>query len=486
MSHEIRTPLNAILGYAEILEAEITNKKHKGFLGAISSSGQTLLGLINDILDLSRIAAGKMELQYEIVNLPFLLDEIRNIFYLKAKDKGLELNLEVDPDLPKALLMDALRIRQVLFNLVGNALKFTEQGYIKLAAHKVHSKESDLNETGKVDIVFSVQDTGIGIPPDQQQSIFEAFKQQEGQSTIKFGGTGLGLTICQRLVNMMAGKISLLSEEGKGSTFQVTLKNVSVTKIPKETGREIKPDVDDVRFEKALILVVDDKESNRRILMEYLNDSPMDFIEAENGKEAVELAMQYHPDLVLMDMRMPIIGGFEATKILKANEKLKNIPVIIITASAMKEQWEEIKKAGGDAFLNKPISKSDLIIELMHYLPYSPTESPRSIEPPAPTISPGPISPEVRAKLLELLTILKNRDMMYRWEMLCVTLIIDEIEDFSMEMKKLDLTYQSGLLSEWADRLLKELKTYNVPKIQETLAYFPKVINEISDLYQTG
>ncbi|MGD2092173.1 MAG: ATP-binding protein [Candidatus Aminicenantes bacterium] len=498
MSHEIRTPLNAILGFSEILEAEITNEKHKRFLEAISSSGQTLLGLINDILDLSRIAAGKMELQYEIVNLPFLLTEIKNIFHLKAKEKGLDFDLEVDPGLPKALLMDGLRIRQVLFNLVGNALKFTMQGFIKLTAHQVRSSESALTEAGKVDIIFSVQDTGIGIPPDQQQSIFEAFKQQDGQSTIKFGGTGLGLTICRRLVNIMDGEITLRSQERKGSTFQVTLRNVTVTKVPKEPGREIKPQVENVRFEEALILVVDDKESNRKILMEYLNNSPMNFIEAENGKEAVELARQHHPDLVLMDMRMPVMGGFEATRILKADEKLKKIPVIIITASAMKEQWEEIKKAGGDAFLNKPISKSDLIIELMHFLPYVPAEfsepkKPTGLKSPPglevedqKTISPGPLSPEARAKLPELLAILQNRDICSQWEKLSVTLIVDEIEDFSMKMKRLDQAYQSGLLSDWADRLLNRLKTYNVPKIQETLAYFPEVIKEISDLSENS
>jgi signal transduction histidine kinase/FixJ family two-component response regulator len=485
MSHEIRTPLNAILGFAEIMEAEITNEKHKRFLEAISTSSEILLGLINDILDLSSIEAGKMELQYEAINPGSLLNKVKHIFYNKAKEKGLQFHLEVDPGLPETLLIDALRIRQVLFNLVGNALKFTEQGFIKLAVHRVGGSKPGLTETRKVDIVFLVQDTGIGIPKDQQQSIFKAFKQQEGQSSIKFGGTGLGLTICRRLVKMMDGEISVQSEEGKGSQFQVTLKNVTVTKVPKEAGRDIKPDVKNVRFKKALILVVDDKESNRRILIEYLNDSPMDFIEAENGKEAVELAKQNHPDLVLMDMRMPVMDGCEATGILKADEKLNKIPIIIITASAMKEQWGEIKKAGGDVFLNKPINKSDLIIELMHFLPYSPAESPEPTEPTALTSS-RPISPGARAKLPELLAILKNRDITRRWEKLSVTFIVDEIEDFSMEMKKLDQTCHSGLLSDWADRLLNRLQTYNVVKIQETLAYFPVVIKEITALHETG
>jgi signal transduction histidine kinase/ActR/RegA family two-component response regulator len=498
MSHEIRTPLNAILGFTEILEAEITDEKHKRFLETISTSSETLLGLIDDILDLSRIEAGKMELQYEAVNLRTLLNKIKHIFYNKAKEKGLQFHLEVDPGLPETLLIDALRIRQVLFNLVGNALKFTDRGFIKLAVHRLNGSEQGLIDPGKVDIVFLVQDAGIGIPKEQQQSVFEAFKQQEGQSAAKFGGTGLGLTICRRLVEMMDGEISVKSEKGQGSTFRVTLKNVTVSKVPKGAVREIKPDVETVRFEKALILVVDDKESNRKILTEYLAGSPLDFIEAGNGKEAVELAKQHRPDLVLMDMRMPVMDGCRATQILKADEKLKKIPVIFITASAMKEQWEEIKKAGGNAFLNKPISKSDLIIELMHFLPYSPADSP---EPGKSTvlnrlpgiegkdkkaISPGPIAPEVRAKLPELLAILQNRDITRRWEKLCVTLIVDEIEDFSMEMKKLDQTYGSGLLSNWADGLLNRVKTYDVVKIQETLAYFPRVIKEISALFENS
>ena len=442
------------------------------------------MGLINDILDLSRIEADKMELHYEPVNPGSLLNKVRHIFFHKAKEKGLEFHLEVDPGLPGTLILDALRIRQVLFNLVGNALKFTDQGFIKLAVHRVGGCEQGLNKPDKVDIAFLVQDTGIGIPKEQQQSIFEAFSQQDGQSAVKYGGTGLGLTICRRLVMMMNGEISVQSEKGQGSTFRVTLKNVAAAKTPKKTVIEIKPDVENVRFEKALILVVDDNESNRKILTEYLNDSPLDFIEAKNGKEAVELAKQYHPDLVVMNMGMPVMNGFEATRILKADKKLKEIPVIIVTASAMQEQWAEIKKAGGDAFLNEPIRKSDLIIELMNFLPYSPGESRGRGETTVPASSPGiaAISPGDRAKLPELLAILQNRDITRRWEKLSMILIIDELEDFSMEMKKLDRTYRSGLLSDWADRLLNRLKTYNVPKIQETLAYFPEVIKEISAL----
>ena len=338
---------------------------HREFLEAIASSGETLLEIINDILDLSRIEAGKLELEYEAVNPRAILNDVKNIFSKKAGEKGLDFVLEVAPDLPELLLLDTLRIRQVFFNLVGNAFKFTDNGYIKLSAYRT----ADGQEPGTTDIGFAVQDTGIGIPEDQQQGIFEAFKQQEGQRTIKYGGTGLGLAITRRLVELMKGDITVESREGKGSTFRITLKDVVLP------AREQDPeDVDSgtwkaVDFEKATILVVDDKELNRRLLIKFLVGYDLDILEAENGEEAVEKTRLHHPDLVLMDVKMPVMDGCEATQLLKKDKVLKKIPVIIITASALKEQEPEIKKAGADGHLNKPVKRRALIKELKRFLP---------------------------------------------------------------------------------------------------------------------
>jgi signal transduction histidine kinase/CheY-like chemotaxis protein len=365
MSHEIRTPMNAILGFTELLEAEITEEMHREFLEAIASSGETLLEIINDILDLSRIEAGKLELEYEAVNPRSILNDVKNIFSNKAGEKGLDFVLEVAPDLPELLMLDTLRIRQVLFNLVGNAVKFTDKGYIKLSAYRT----TDGNEPGTTNIGFAVQDTGIGIPADQQQSIFEAFKQQEGQKTIKYGGTGLGLAITRRLVELMEGDITVQSQEGKGSTFRITLKNVVLS------TREQDPENGDsgrwkaITFEKATILVVDDKELNRKLLIKFLAGYDLDIIEAGNGEEAIEKIKLHHPDLVLMDVKMPVMDGCKATQLLKKDKVLKKIPVIIITASALKEQEPEIKKAGADGHLNKPVKRRALIKELKRFLP---------------------------------------------------------------------------------------------------------------------
>jgi signal transduction histidine kinase/CheY-like chemotaxis protein len=365
MSHEIRTPMNAILGFTELLQVEITEETHREFLEAIASSGETLLEIINDILDLSRIEAGKFELEYETVNPRAILNDVKNIFSKKAGEKCLDFVLEVAPDLPELLMLDTLRIRQVLFNLVGNAVKFTDNGYIKLSAYRTaHGKEA-----GTAAIGFAVQDTGIGIPEDQQQGIFEAFKQQEGQRTIKYGGTGLGLAITRRLVELMEGDITVESREGKGSTFRITLKDVVLP------AREQDPEDADsgrwkaVSFEKATILVVDDKELNRRLLIKFLAGYDLDIIEAENGEEAVEKARLHHPDLVLMDVKMPVMDGCEATQLLKKDRALRKIPVIIITASALKEQEPGIKKAGADGHLNKPVKRGALIKELKRFLP---------------------------------------------------------------------------------------------------------------------
>ncbi len=367
MSHEIRTPMNAILGFTELLEEEITNPRSREFLEAVSSSGETLLHLINDILDLSRIESGKLEFNLDTVNPRELLSEIRQIFLNKAREKNLELILEVDPGLPEALLLDQLRVRQILFNLVGNAVKFTDGGYVKLGARLLDSG----GKTGCVDMSLWVEDSGIGIPEAQQAGVFDVFVQQRGQCAVRYGGTGLGLAIVRRLTQMMGGTVSLHSEEGRGSTFRITLKEVPTAEILDESSETETFNVDAVRFGKSSILVADDKGINRRLLIHYLSrQEEVEIIEAKNGKEAVDLAARHRPDIVLMDVVMPEMDGCEATALLKQARSLKNIPVVIITASALKEQETEIKKAGGDGHLNKPVSKSELYAELMRFLPY--------------------------------------------------------------------------------------------------------------------
>jgi PAS domain S-box-containing protein len=222
MSHEIRTPLNAILGFSEILMNKAENQQQKSFLGTILSSGKTLLALINDILDLSKIEAGRLDLRFSPLNIEEILHEFEQIFTQRVREKELDFIIEISPGLPRGLLMDGLRIRQILFNLVGNAVKFTSFGYVKISAY--YNFESEVEK--KLNLILEVSDSGIGIQKNQQDVIFEAFRQQDGQSTRKYGGTGLGLAITKRLVERMNGVISVQSEIGKGSIFRVILPDI--------------------------------------------------------------------------------------------------------------------------------------------------------------------------------------------------------------------------------------------------------------------
>ncbi|MCP4155613.1 MAG: response regulator, partial [bacterium] len=359
MSHEIRTPMNAILGFTELLDEVITEKQQKEYLKAISAGGKTLLSLINDILDLSKIEAGKLEIQNSAFNPLAAFTEIKQIFTQKVKDKGLNLYMEIDPLLPEGLIMDEVRLRQILFNLVGNAVKFTETGYIKLDVRKRYKKE----DHSTMDLIFSVEDTGMGIPEEQQEIIFEAFKQQKGQSEYKYGGTGLGLSITRRLVEMLGGEISLESEVGKGSIFKVEFGDVDVASIKSETSKNQFTAKADVNFEKATVLVVDDIYINRELIKGFLNAYALSIIEAENGEEALQLAGMRRPQLILMDLKMPVMDGYEATRRLKGDDRLKSIQVVVLTASVMKNQECEAKTIGCDKKKKKPVNKAELLTE---------------------------------------------------------------------------------------------------------------------------
>ncbi|MCP5049387.1 MAG: tetratricopeptide repeat protein [bacterium] len=497
MSHEIRTPMNTVLGFTQIVASETHNPRHRDYLKIVSESGNTLLRLINDILDLSRIEAGKMELEMETVDPRDILNQIKQIFSTKIAEKDLEFQVETDPGLPPALMLDSLRLRQVLLNLVGNAVKFTHAGFIKLAVG-IHGADYDFShgrtrtntdktntDKDRLNIIFTVQDSGIGIPSNQQQRIFEAFQQQEGQQMETYGGTGLGLSICQRLVRMMGGKLSVQSQEGKGSTFFVHLKNVSMSSRFEEEENPLHPDVEGIRFQPSTILVADDNAYNRRLLIRYLHQSPIRFIEAQNGKQAVDLARQHLPDAVLMDVKMPVMGGIEAARQINAIEPLKRIPVVIVTASALKEQWDQIKDVSSDHFLNKPVSKSDLIIQLMYLLPYFTVETIPPIQPgqlTPPAQPPQPLPPETRARLPQLLDHLQSDGFTRRWESLCETLILEELEEFSTQLNQLDQTYRTGILARWSQRLFNHLGTFDMPKIRETMQSFPRMIREIEQL----
>ena len=275
MTHEIRTPMNAILGFSELLKNEIKEGKARRYLDGIMSSGKNLLNLINDILDLSKIEAGKMEIKNSPVLMHSVLSELQEIFNLKSTEKNVELIFVISGNFPKIILVDELRLRQILSNLIGNAIKFTESGSVTVKVNSVFNR----NNPNKMDLMIAIEDTGIGITDAEQEKIFEAFYQQLDQNISKFGGTGLGLTISCKLAEMMKGKIDLKSKVGVGTTFTLHLPDIQ---IMNENLKEEDINNASLGLPKFSLLIADDVDYNRNLVKDFLSEYEIEFFEASD------------------------------------------------------------------------------------------------------------------------------------------------------------------------------------------------------------
>ncbi|GJQ63317.1 MAG: hypothetical protein SCALA702_23700 [Melioribacteraceae bacterium] len=468
MSHEIRTPMNAILGFTDVLNSYLKENRHKNYLSAIKTAGQSLLTLINDILDLSKIEAGRLELNYEPIDPYSFINEIKNIFSIRIAEKQLEFFIEIEEDLPKSLLLDEVRLRQILFNLIGNAVKFTENGYIKLTMNNVYKD----NDRSTVDLILGVEDTGIGIPKGSQQEIFESFRQQEGQNTKKFGGTGLGLAITKRLVEMMGGEIRVKSDVGHGSRFEIVLYNVRAAAAPARPSIEQYKYDEKIKFNKATVLVVDDVEINRRLILEYFPECNLDFIEATDGQDAIEKTIEYSPELILMDIRMPVLNGYEAIKRIRQTDGIKDSIVIAITASAMKEDKQKIDDAGFNGYLMKPVQKFELLGELKKYLAYEVEDSQES-ESESDTVKEKILSDEERAKLLERF----DGDLSEVWEKALNNHYINDAVELADEIISISKKYKVNFLLDYGSELKFHAENFDIEQMEAALKRYSQVID---------
>jgi len=368
MSHELRTPLNAILGFSQLMiRDQNTPREARENLGIISRSGEHLLTLINDVLDLSKIEAGRTTLNERNFDLYCLLEDLKDMFQLRAEAKELQLVFDRSSDVPQYIRTDEIKLRQVLINLLGNAIKFTEQGNVSL---RVSSKEQHvIPDTGTHDtykLVFAVEDNGPGIAPEEIDTLFEAFVQtrtgQEAQ-----GGTGLGLPISRTFVQLMGGNIYIESEVGEGATFKfdIQVTPVGVEEVVEQPDRLLRRVIGLAPGQpRYRILVVDDRESNRQLLVKLLAPHGFDLKEAGNGQQALEVWDEWQPHLILMDMRMPVMDGYEATQRIKATTKGQSTAIIALTASALEEEKAVVLSAGCDDFVRKPFHETD-ILEVM-------------------------------------------------------------------------------------------------------------------------
>jgi PAS domain S-box-containing protein len=380
MSHELRTPLNAILGFARLSKmAPDVTPEQKRNLDIITLSGGHLLNLINNVLDISKIESGHMTLDIAPIDLNQLLQEIQSLLYVNAAECGLSFVVEQSPDLPRCIEVDIGKLRQILINLIGNAIKYTKQGGIILRV-KVVKKNAE-----QVRLRFEVEDTGPGIREEKRKKIFRPFVRLREQGAIETG-TGLGLAISRQYVELMRGHIDVFSENGKGSIFFFEIPVIELplkkTAVVSEQGRVIGIEKGQPRYH---LLIVEDQLENRILLHKILEPFDFEIRDAVNGKEAIEIFEQWHPDLIWMDIRMPVIDGLEATHRIKSTEAGAHTKIIAVTAQALEDDRIRIMKAGCDAFIRKPYHERDIFDALAIHLglrfvyeekPVAPSEKP--------------------------------------------------------------------------------------------------------------
>ncbi|MFV8334440.1 response regulator [Flavobacterium sp. GSP14] len=369
MSHEIRTPLNGIIGFTDLLMKTNLGATQEKYITTVNQSALSLLDIINDILDFSKIESGKLDLFIEQYNIGEMLSQITDLILYESNQKKLKLNLNLSPDVPAYFWVDSMRLKQILINLLANAVKFTEKGSILL-------KVTVLNKTDDTQskIRFAVTDTGIGILEKNKKKIFKAFTQEDSSTTRKFGGTGLGLTISNQLLGLMNSRLQLESQIDVGSTFYFDLE-VQTSNEPTKKDSLFETDFDASKnkvVEKSLnnkklkIMIVEDNKVNMLLLKTILKNLEihLTIFEVSNGKDAVDQFDTIKPDLIFMDIQMPIMNGYEATQIIRTLPSGQNVPIIAITAGTEKEEKAKCIAAGMNDYIPKPIIKG-IIEEIM-------------------------------------------------------------------------------------------------------------------------
>lgn len=474
MSHEIRTPMNAILGFTDLLNEQIKQPHLKSFVKTIKSAGDTLLLLINDILDLSKIEAGKVEINKAPFNPREYFEDVSQIFSIDLQKKGLQLILDINDDVPQTLIMDGNHLRQVIYNLLGNAIKFSELGRITLSVSTYNQSD---DYTG---IKISVADEGIGIPAEEQDQIFDAFEQQKQQDKNKYSGTGLGLAITKQLVEQMDGEIHVESEVGKGSKFIMNFGRVSfnqdVTDFSAENpGEMLEPS--QYRFKKACILIADDNYHNRALVAEYFSDSKITTIHAENGLDALNCLEKYHVDLVLMDIRMPVMDGYESAKRIKKNNP--ELPLIALTASVLSEEHERIQAGNFDGYLPKPVIKArlfEMVAKFIEFETIMVEASEHDVE--------QVLDEEQKVKLHDLIRFLKG-PVSKSWELAKATQKISDVEVFVSLLSSAKQHVDLNIINQYIEELESDIASFNIVGIDQNLKEFENKIQFIENLSQS-
>ena len=372
MSHEIRTPMSAIIGFSELGLRKETSSEINTYLKYINTASTSLLGILQDILDFSKLEVGRVTVEALPFNLNDVLDTISILFTGAAKQKGLNLTITSDSLIPCKISGDKLRLQQVLVNLIGNAIKFTEQGSVTLDVTLQNVNPSTIS------LLFSISDTGIGIDADDQDKLFKEFSQVDGSLARKYGGTGLGLVISKDLVKLMGGDISVISSKGHGSMFSFALAFDVIGELIEHTlnTASLKSELENIAHQNKLkgstVLVVEDNVMTQTLIQKYLSTLGINFNLAQHGEEALALLEQYNFDAVLMDVHMPIMNGIEATKIIRQQEKFSKIPIIALSAGVTDIERNNCISSGMVDFIPKPIDEQILYSVLEKWIKHKP------------------------------------------------------------------------------------------------------------------
>ncbi len=472
MSHEIRTPMNAILGFSETLYHKSDNPQFKKMIESILNSGNLLLALLNDILDLSKIEADKIVLVEHPINTIYIVDEIKTLFFEKTLKKGVALSVEISPDFPEGLLLDEIRFKQIIFNLVGNAIKFTHKGYVRI---NLGFKAIDQN-SGELKV--NVIDTGIGIPLDQQELIFDAFRQQSGQSDRLYAGAGLGLSISKRLAEKMNGRIELTSEPGKGSDFTLVIPKIKICHDHIEKPNRFLP-IQNIHFEPNQIMVVDDVLSNLMTVEGLLDEMGLDIVTTDSGNKALEMIKTMTPSLFLLDIRMPNMDGNELAELLRKIPKFAKTPIIALTASVSANTDIDILQPF-DGYLYKPTNKAELVNMLMKYLPFKRLKN-EAEENETSSENTLQLNPEMENKLFEIITLL-NHDFLPAYTQIKDGMVLFKIEDFGVNLLDFSQRFNFHYLEQYAKTLLNHVSELNLEELTEELNEFPLLIKKLQQL----
>jgi len=461
INHEVRTPMNAIIGYTEMLANSPLGPKEQRFVAIIHKSSMALVSIFNDIMELSKIDSGRLQIMVSTIRLPSIINDVEGLFKDLAEEKGIHLSCRIAGHLPQSFVFDGVRLKQILQNLVGNAVKFTHEGSVALLVDGVPAAAKQ----GRFDLRFAVEDTGIGISETDQAKIFELFRQREDVITKKYGGVGLGLTLCSRLAAMMGGRIELHSAVGKGSRFILFLDGVEVAE-PASARPASDAAAPRQKEEGRKLLVVDDVDLIKDVFLDYFQDSPLKVLTADNGEEALTLARTEHPDIIFMDLNLTGTDGRNVTEELRRNPDTAAIPVVVMTGEMLEEgDYRPLF----DGFLQKPFRLEELREIVARSIPLAP----RQAEPSAM----GDGGDEEEHHLLRQIAEAWNNDLELLRQQAVFSGSLTDAAALGIAMQRRGVEEKQPILTELGEELLLYAQEPDILGVDRLLAQFSRITN---------